>query len=144
MTRPRASRAIRDETLSFVLNNVCSAFIVLMDSSESLRFAIGFCALKFSSNVSENLFFREAYLGRCGVLVAYSSITERGDDRTRKPLLIQAKDLVVLRAIEAFHRTCIDPEQGGAGKEVAQRNIGLVAGPGVPRRFIHAFDDPAD
>src|SRR6476661_11057294 len=113
MTRPRASRAIRDETLSFVLNNVCSAFIVLIDLIESLRFAVEFSALKFSSDMSENLFFREAYLGRCGILVGRSAITERGDDRAGKSLFVEAKDLVVLCAIETLHRTGIDAEDGG-------------------------------
>ena len=59
------------------------------------------------------------------------------------PLLVEAQDLVVLSAIEAFHRTGVNAEQCGAGKEVAQRNIGLVARPGITRRLIHAFHDAA-
>jgi len=143
MTRPRASRVIRDETLSFVLNNVWSAFIVLIDLSESLC-AIGFSALKSSSNVSENLFFRESCFGRRGILVGRSAITKRGDDRGGKPLFTEAKDLVVLGAIETLHRTGVDAEEGSAGEEIAQGDVGLVARPGVPRRFIHAFNDAAD
>ena len=100
--------------------------------------------MRLSSNVNENLFFRKAYLRRCGILVGRSAITKRGYDRAGKPLFIEPKDLVVLSAIETFHRTGIDAENGGAGKEIAERNIGLVARPGITSGLIQAFYDAAD
>ena len=74
----------------------------------------------FNSNVCEHLFLGESHLGRACILVSCGTITNRGDDGARKPLLLQAKDLVVLRAIKAFHRTGIDAEDGGAGEQITQ------------------------
>src|SRR6266704_1793739 len=66
------------------------------------------------SNVGENLFLRETDFRRARVFVSCCAISDRGNNRARVALGTQIKNLVVLRAIESFHRTSINAEQRGA------------------------------
>src|ERR1051326_9491767 len=97
------------------------------------------CCRSVSSNVSENLFSRETHLGRVCILVGCGAITDRGDDGAGVTLRIQTENLVVLCAVETFHWARINAEQGSAGKEITESDIGLVASPCIPGLFIHAL-----
>src|SRR6266478_1483763 len=91
----------------------------------------------FNSNVCKHLFLGEPHLGRACRLVSRGTITNGGDDGARVTLGLQTEDLVVLPAVEAFHRTSINAEQRGAGEEIAKRDISLVPRPGGAGSLIH-------
>src|ERR1043166_717681 len=89
--------------------------------------------LLFFSNARKNLLFRKTHFGGAGIFILGKSIPDRGKAPARQPLLAQAKNFVILRAIESFHRTRIDAEQRGTRQKIAQGDVSLVAGPGVAR-----------
>jgi hypothetical protein len=110
---------------------------------------IGFIGLEYLGfllmhlQAREDLLLGETHFRSVGVFVGRGAITDGGDDGSGQTFRLQTETFIILRAIETFHGAGINPEQSGAGQEIAKRNVDLVARPGVPGRFIHALHDPA-
>lgn len=91
----------------------------------------------------KELVFGETDLRGGGVFVGGRAVAEGGDDGGGVALGFEAEDVVVLRAVEAFHGAGINAQQRGAGEENAEGDVGLVARPGVAAGFIPALDESA-
>src|SRR5450432_2118380 len=64
-------------------------------------------------HLNKNLFLGKAHFGRGGVFVRGRTIAKCGNHRCGETFRLQPKNLVVLRAVESFHRTGVNAEQRG-------------------------------
>jgi len=96
------------------------------------------------SNLLHKFFCLVPHLGQASVFVGGGAITQRASHHRRITTAVQIQHTVIFGRAEAFHRTGVHAQHGGAGHQITERNVGLPGCPFVGGFAAWTVDDVAE